>query len=106
MGVLLTFIGNSALWVIIVGFGGFGRVGSNPGYARAGQEMLVVFLFFFVFDFGVWLPCMLAWWRLLSLSGCDACWVTKPTRAPGGKSGLKQDLTFTPVHFLGKFASS
>ena len=26
-----------------------------------------------IFGFGVWLPCMLAWWRLLSLSGRDAC---------------------------------
>ena len=44
-------------------------------------------------DFGVWLPCMLAWWGLLSLSGYDACWVIKPTRAPGGKSGLKHGKT-------------
>ena len=51
MGVLLSFSGNSALWVLVAGFGGFGRVGSNPGYARAGQEMLVVFFGFF--DFGV-----------------------------------------------------
>ena len=40
---------------------------------------------------GVWLPCMLAWWRLLSLSGCDACLVIKPT--PEGKSGLKHGKT-------------
>ena len=33
--------------------------------------------------FGVWLPCMLAWWGLLSLSGYDACLVIKPTRVPG-----------------------
>ena len=42
---------------------------------------------------GVRLPCMLAWWSLLSLSGCDACLVIKLTRAPGGKSGLKYGKT-------------
>ena len=36
---------------------------------------------------------MLAWWGLLSLSGYDACLVIKPTRAPGGKSGLKYGKT-------------
>ena len=30
---------------------------------------------------------------MLSLSGYDACWVIKPTRAPGGKSGLKNGKT-------------
>ena len=44
-------------------------------------------------DFCVWLPCMLAWWRLLSLSGRDACLVIKLTRAPGEKSGLKHGKT-------------
>ena len=58
-GVLLSFSGDSALWVLIAGFGGFGRVGSNPGYARAGQEVLVGFFLGF-FGFGNWLPCMLA----------------------------------------------
>ena len=43
--------------------------------------------------FGVWLPCMLAWWGLLSLSSYDACLVIKPTRAPGEKSGLKYGKT-------------
>ena len=43
--------------------------------------------------FAVWLPCMPAWWRLLSLFGRDACLVIKLTRAPGGKSGLKYDKT-------------
>ena len=42
---------------------------------------------------GVWLPGVLAWWRLLSLSGCDACLAKKPTGAPGGKSGLKHGKT-------------
>ena len=41
--------------------------------------------FFRFFSFGDRLPCVLAWWGLLSLSGYDACWVMKPTRAPGGK---------------------
>ena len=77
--------------MLFAGFGGFGRVGSNPGYARAGQEKLVDFFGFL--DVGVWLPRMLAWWGLLSLSGYDACWVIKPTRAPGGKSGLKHGKT-------------
>ena len=35
------------------------------------------------FGFGDWLPCMLVWWGLLSLSGYDACCVIKLTRAPG-----------------------
>ena len=39
------------------------------------------------FGFGNWLPCVLAWWGLLSLSGSDACWVLKPTRAPGKNLG-------------------
>ena len=62
LGVFLSFVGNSALWVIIVGIGGFGRVGSNPGYARAGQDGFVIFCFFLGLVIG-WLPCMLAWWR-------------------------------------------
>ena len=45
-GVFLSFVGNSALWVLVAGFGGFGRVGSNPGYARAGPEVLVDFWVF------------------------------------------------------------
>ena len=44
-------------------------------------------------NFCVWFPCMLAWWRLLSLSGRDACLVIKLTGAPGGKSGLKHGKT-------------
>ena len=52
MGVFLSFAGDSALWVLIAGFGGFGRVGSNPGYARAGQEVLVDVGFFWVLAFG------------------------------------------------------
>ena len=39
--------------------------------------------------FGVWLPCMLAWWGLLSLSGFDARLVIKSARAPGGKIRAK-----------------
>ena len=35
------------------------------------------------FGFGDWLPYVLAWSGLLSLSGYDACWVIKLTRAPG-----------------------
>ena len=31
------------LWVIIVSFGGFGRVGSNPGCTWAGPEVLIDF---------------------------------------------------------------
>ena len=91
LGVLLSFIDNSALWVCIVGFGGFGRVGSNPWVHMGWTGGVGRFLKFW--GFGVWLPCMLAWWRLLSLSGCDACLVIKPTRAPGGKSGLKHGTT-------------
>ena len=30
--------------------------------------------------FGDWLPCVLAWWGLLRLSGYDACWVMRLTR--------------------------
>ena len=33
------------------------------------------------------MPCKLAWWRLLSLSGYDACLVIKASRAPGGRVG-------------------
>ena len=40
-----------------------------------------------IWDSCVWLPCMLAWWRLLSLSGRDACLVIRLTRAPGGNPG-------------------
>ena len=36
---------------------------------------------------------MLAWWRLPSLSGRDACLVIKLTRAPGGKTGLMYGKT-------------
>ena len=41
----------------------------------------------------VWLPCKLAWWRLLTLSGSDACLVIKPSRAPGGRVGRKKYKT-------------
>ena len=59
-------------------------------------------------DSCVWLPCMLAWWRLLSLSGRDACLVIRLTRAPGGKSGLMYGKTsLSPLSvFLSKFAFS
>ena len=44
---------------------------------------------------------MLAWWRLLSLSGRDACLVIKLTRAPGGKSRLKYGKTsLSPSSFF------
>ena len=43
--------------------------------------------------FSVWLPCKLAWWRLLSLSGFDACWAIGLSRAPGGNSGQKHHQT-------------
>ena len=81
MVVLLSFSGNSALWVLIAGFGGFGRVGSNPGVCKGWTGRVGHLLGFF--GSGDWLPCVLAWWGLLSLSGYDACWVIKPTRAPG-----------------------
>ena len=42
---------------------------------------------------GVWLPCKLAWWRLLSLSGYDAWLVIKSSRAPGGRDGQKEYKT-------------
>ena len=41
----------------------------------------------------IWLPCKLAWWRLLSLSGYDACLVIGPSRAPGGRVGQKKHKT-------------
>ena len=50
-------------------------------------------------SFGVWLPCMLAWWRLLSLSGRDACLVIKPTRAPGENPGYIVRPHFPPCPF-------
>ena len=38
---------------------------------------------------------------MLSLSGYDACWVIKPTRAPGRKSGLKNGKTsLSPLSFF------
>ena len=52
MGVFLSFSVNSALRVLIAGSGGFGRVGSNPGYARAGQEELVIFFGFLILVIG------------------------------------------------------
>ena len=39
----LSVIGDFALRVIFAGFGGFGRVGSNPGCTWAGPEALVNF---------------------------------------------------------------
>ena len=42
---------------------------------------------------GDWLPGTLAWWRLLSLSGFDACWVMGLSRASGGNNGQKQHET-------------
>ena len=51
-------------------------------------------------DFGVWLPCVLAWWRLLSLSGYDACLVIVPTRAPGERSGLEYGKTSLSPLFI------
>ena len=53
------------------------------------------------FGSGDWLPCVLAWWGLLSLSGYGACWVIKLTRAPGGKYGLKNCKTsHSPLSFF------
>ena len=44
---------------------------------------------------------MLAWWRLLSLSGYDACWVQNSRRAPGGKYGRKKhETSHSPLSVL------
>ena len=41
---------------------------------------------------------LLAWWGLLNLSCCDACWVTKLQRAPGGKHGqMKHETSHSPL---------
>ena len=42
------------------------------------------------------LPCMLAWLRLLSLIGNDACWVIRLTRAPGGNNGQREYESSNP----------
>ena len=58
----------------------------------------------------VWLPCKLAWWRLLTLSGSDACLVIKTFKSttPGGRVGRKKFKTpkFSLGPFLGESALS
>ena len=45
-----------------------------------------------------WLPCMLAWWGSLRLSGYDAFKVIKPKGAPGGKHGqTKYETSPSPL---------
>ena len=45
-----------------------------------------------------WLPCMLAWWGLLNLSGYDAYGVIKLKGAPGGKHGqTKHETSSSPL---------
>ena len=46
------------------------------------------------------MPCMLAWWGLLSLSGYDAYEVIKPKGAPGGKYGQTERKTLTSPLFV------
>ena len=46
------------------------------------------------------MPCMLAWWGSLSLSGYDAYKVIKPKGAPGGKHGQTKHKTSSSPLFV------
>ena len=81
-GLVLLFL-RCALWVRAVDLGGLGFACRDPWDSRAGQDGSST----------LWLPCMQAWWRLLNLSGYDACWVIGPKRAAGGKHGQKKHET-------------